>query len=821
MSTIPQAQSAPAVVRHAPQLLMHRRLQDLPSLELPAGFSARSYQPGDAAAWEHIIHHSFGMDAQGLFDRNMRIDPAYRPERVWFICRKQESGDQPVATASAWRQPFKRDVDTGTLHMVGVHPDHAGMGLGSLVSLAALHQMHREGKSAAVLQTDDHRLSAIKTYLKLGFEPLLIDENQRQRWVDVFETLNQSQLAQRFSAALTGPLHELPVPPDNLDRLDRYSPRKHWLPNREHRVRRTPGDFMADESLYHASRLGQGRVEPDQVIAGSPLQQPVRLIYTAGEAGVGQGSSITFEMTGQFTLGFRWQCNHPDAEGHCTITVPEGIAFTPLMAGLRIDRGHLTRGQEIIITLEKIQGLSWTPLAGRREFKVLIDPSHGEPRQRVVESAVIQVLPAPVARLEATLPCTRQSTSNETIITLTTRDAMDNRVESDSLVEVSLAGQTRVVGLQRGLAQVQFNDLPSDTVLRAQAKVKDTDLSCTSNVMVPTKNLHLYLGDLHVHDLLSESEGYCDEVYRWAMEDRRLDFLSVSSQSHGWHDNETWLLQKYMNERYNQPGKFVSLLGMEWQHSGFGDKVIHYLAGDQPYLPVDMPQYNHPAKLYEALRRSDALIISHHVGYPCGNWMSGTDYNVVETDVERLVELWSMQGSSEGHDPNDRPLRLRDENNMAYAVLRRGVRVGFVAGSDSHSARPGGSAREPMPYWGGLAAVWAPSLTRQDIYNALYHRHTYALTGARIVLMMTVNGSLMGSEIPASDHAEIHIEVTTPGTIARIELLKNTKVIHTFSPQGNRAILNHTDETDGPAFYHCRVVQTDGELAVCSPVWVG
>jgi hypothetical protein len=27
---------------------------------------------------------------------------------------------------------------------------------------------------------------------------------------------------------------------------------------------------------------------------------------------------------------------------------------------------------------------------------------------------------------------------------------------------------------------------------------------------------------------------------------------------------------------------------------------------------------------------------------------------------------------------------------------------------------------------------------------------------------------------------------------------------------------------DTPAeFYHCRVVQEDGELAVCSPVWVG
>ncbi len=27
--------------------------------------------------------------------------------------------------------------------------------------------------------------------------------------------------------------------------------------------------------------------------------------------------------------------------------------------------------------------------------------------------------------------------------------------------------------------------------------------------------------------------------------------------------------------------------------------------------------------------------------------------------------------------------------------------------------------------------------------------------------------------------------------------------------------------TGGPDFYHCRVTQTDGHLAVCSPVWLG
>jgi hypothetical protein len=300
-----------------------------------------------------------------------------------------------------------------------------------------------------------------------------------------------------------------------------------------------------------------------------------------------------------------------------------------------------------------------------------------------------------------------------------------------------------------------------------------------------------------------------------------LDFVSVVPQAHGWLDNETWTVVKYMNERYLNDGEFVPFLGFEWQHSGYGDKVIHYLGGDQPYLPVDDCRYDSPAKLYECLRSADALVIGHHPGYPIGQWVPGTDFGSVETDVERLVELWSMHGSSEGYDPSDRPLVGADADGGVMAALRKGARVGFVAGSDTHSGRPGGSAKEPRPYWGGLVAVWAERLTRRDLFGALCARHTYALTQARIVLRMTVNGELMGSEIPACDRADIRIDAWAPGAIQQVEVLKNTRLLRSFAPDGDECHIQLEDRTGGPAFYHCRVTQMDGQLAVCSPVWAG
>jgi hypothetical protein len=371
------------------------------------------------------------------------------------------------------------------------------------------------------------------------------------------------------------------------------------------------------------------------------------------------------------------------------------------------------------------------------------------------------------------------------------------------------------------MADIAVAPPPGREPVRIAARVPARKLATVTNPTVCSDDMQMFVGDLHCHDFLSEAQGYPDAVYAWARDDRNLDFVSVVPQLHGWLDNETWLITKYMTQRYLDEGKFVTFLGFEWQHTGYGDKVIHYLGGDQPYFPVDDPRYNTPAKLYEALRASDAVVISHHTAYPAGAWCPQTDFAAMHTDVERVVELWSMHGSSEGYDPADRPLVTHDAGGHILAALQRGVRLGFVAGSDTHSARPGGSAKEPRPYWGGLAAVWAESLTRRSLFAAIRSRRTCALTGARIVLRMMVNDAWMGSELAAADQARVRIDAWAPGEIRTVEVLKNGQVLATASPGRDECHWDVEDATRGPAFYHCRVTQKDGHLAVASPVWIG
>ena len=165
-----------------PQLWMIRpHLEELPAVQPPRGYSVRSYRPGDGEHWERILCEAFQTRPGTLsFEETMRRDPAFRPERIFFaVC-----GEEPVATASAYYFPCVMP-DAGTVHYVAALKAHRGRRLGYWVVLAALHRMRAEGRRRAWLSTDDFRLPAIKTYLRLGYEPLLFCPGMAERWRQV------------------------------------------------------------------------------------------------------------------------------------------------------------------------------------------------------------------------------------------------------------------------------------------------------------------------------------------------------------------------------------------------------------------------------------------------------------------------------------------------------------------------------------------------------------------------------------------------------------------------------------------------------------
>jgi mycothiol synthase len=821
---------------------------------LPRGYQMRTFRDEDEGGYLAVMHAAGFADfdheaVQRWLDRVL-------PDGFFLI--EYKPTHQIVATAMATHNPTPLHPFGGELGWVAGSPEHAGKHLGQVVCAAATARLLRAGYRRIYLQTNDWRLPALLTYLRLGYAPLLYASDMAERWQAICTSLGWPYTPSSWPGR--PPIEpEATTDPTELrqdaDSANRYPRRRQWLPHRPHKGYALMGDVDAfgDESLYHPSRLGIASATPTQVQAGQTA--PLVLTFTAGPAGLPEGAQVAFVMRGQqpLTQPIKRSASGKGQRESYTLQGPAGCLLEPAGKGLGfiLRQGRLQDGQSVKLSTDPF---SWTPLAGRREFKTVIDRRDGTPQQRLPEPIVLEIRPRALCRLEATLQCTHRPTERLRLH-VTARDQHDNRVPHTGIVQVQSDQQRHTAYLVDGLARCDLSP-PVGLPARAAAHLEielpgppgqtsSSSFECQSNPSIETAGLQLYVGDLHCHDYLSEAEGYPDEVYRWALEDRKLDFVSVVPQAHSWLDNETWAICKYMSERYLSEGTFVTLLGFEWQHSGYGDKVVHYLGGDQPYLPTDDQRYNTPAKLYRALRtgspmhqpddlyrpdggyRPDALVISHHPGYPVGQWVPGTDFDRLETDVKRLVELWSMHGSSEGYDPADRPLVEVAADGGVLAALRSGIRIGFVAGSDTHSGRPGGSAKEPRPYWGGLAAVWAGDLTRRDLFSALYARHTYALTGARIVLKMTVNGTLMRSAISAADYADIQIDAWTPGKVQQVELLKNARLLRRYTPgQGlsgerDECHLQANDRTGGPAFYHCRITQTDGQLAVCSPVWVG
>ncbi len=178
-----------------PQLRMTRALSAIPELVVPAGYRLRHFTPGDAEAWAALLAENGGLgtwsaDTAATF---FAADSRMPLEGAFFLMR----GDEPVATAQLHLKPDDPTVPGPELGFVAVIPRHQGCGLAAVVSLAVLHYAASAGHQSIYLLTDDYRLAAIRTYLKLGFEPWLTDASHAARWDAVRAVLDQYQVAAR------------------------------------------------------------------------------------------------------------------------------------------------------------------------------------------------------------------------------------------------------------------------------------------------------------------------------------------------------------------------------------------------------------------------------------------------------------------------------------------------------------------------------------------------------------------------------------------------------------------------------------------------
>jgi len=306
--------------------------------------------------------------------------------------------------------------------------------------------------------------------------------------------------------------------------------------------------------------------------------------------------------------------------------------------------------------------------------------------------------------------------------------------------------------------------------------------------------LRPYYGDLHNHCGISYGHGRLEDAFQNAR--LQLDFVSVTAHAH-WPDlpeSETRLaaVNTYHLEGFQRaleawPGyveatnaentddRFTTFLSFEWHSMRSGDHNIYYRGDRGEILPAtDLVDLR--ARLVDTAGTEGGFVIPHHIGYQPG--YRGIDWSGFDPSLSPFVEIMSMHGCAESDDapfPYLHTMGPRDGRSTMQAGLAAGHRFGVVGSTDHHSAHPGS-------YGHGRLGVWARSLTREGIWEALKARRVWALSGDRIQISFAVNGVSMGSVAPWRDRREIAIDIDGGAPFSSVELLCNNEVIERLAP---------------------------------------
>jgi mycothiol synthase len=161
------------------QLMMRWDKQPVKKRPLPKGFRIRMYREGDAQGWIRVCKSGqLGVDEAVLedFRKDMLEVQGILPEGIFFIVNEK---NEIVGTATGM---LLSEGEKGCLHMVCIDPGYRGKGLSSALNSSVLEYLAGHGCRSAILRTDDFRIPAIRSYLSLGFKPILYAQDMMERW---------------------------------------------------------------------------------------------------------------------------------------------------------------------------------------------------------------------------------------------------------------------------------------------------------------------------------------------------------------------------------------------------------------------------------------------------------------------------------------------------------------------------------------------------------------------------------------------------------------------------------------------------------------
>ena len=451
-------------------------------------------------------------------------------------------------------------------------------------------------------------------------------------------------------------------------------------------------------------------------------------------------------------------------------------------------------------------------LSGPAHFIVAVDPDGKRNApfsgySRLVSWPILNLKPSTISKIEVLLPtdCIEGDVPDAQIILL---DQFNNvvRVQREKL---ELRGEGIV---KRGIYNMEDGiSLPTNPI-RLNKENRATSI---------------FWGDIHGHTIHSDGVGTPEEYFEYARDVSKLDFTAITD-----HDDigprlmdEEWDLIRSVAEDYYKPGQLVTFIGHEYRN-GNCDMNLYYPGTKGSLLRGTDDDLDDASVLTKKVKDLEGMIIPH--------MHFGADWSGFDPNVYRLIEVYSQHGCAEYRGcPREIPylrkqLQKSSKTNQdcyIHDALKLGFRLGFTAGSDTHSARPGLSdwTRTSRTYLGGLTAVLATELTREGIWDALKQRRCYATTGNRSILEFSVNQVNMGGEgtIKKGKSREIRVKCHADGVIQKITVWRSgTAWIEEYVKGTTLEKVFMDDDSGESDWYYVRLDLEGGEMVWGSPVWI-
>jgi hypothetical protein len=199
----------------------------------------------------------------------------------------------------------------------------------------------------------------------------------------------------------------------------------------------------------------------------------------------------------------------------------------------------------------------------------------------------------------------------------------------------------------------------------------------------------------------------------------------------------------------------------------------------------------------------------------------GTDWRDNDPVVEPIVEIY--QGDRMSYEMEEAPRAGfdpqlgREPANVAgwfpkgyvNLALKKGIKFGFQASSDHWSTHI------------SFFIILAEGRDRQSLLKAVKQRHCYAATD-NILVDFRCGDKIMGDDVLVQGAPRFDIEVVGTAEITKIDVLRDSEVVDTLRPKGATFKAAWTDAKAGDQahYYYIRVLQSDGEIAWGTPIWV-